>query len=64
MKKTSHKELATADIIEKIHAEQEKVRTSTFNYGMTRQKNVKEGRESKKLIAQLLTELKGRESKN
>jgi hypothetical protein len=43
-----------------LAAEMEKVRSLRFSYGMTRQKDVKAGRTSKKLIAQVKTELAAR----
>ncbi len=54
------KDMTTEDIVKKLKEEQEKVRAFGFSIGGTRVKNVKEGRDAKKLIAQLLTELKAR----
>jgi ribosomal protein L29 len=49
-----------AELNDMLAAEMEKVRSLRFSYGMTRQKDVKAGRTSKKLIAQLKTELAAR----
>jgi hypothetical protein len=58
-KKNTTKDMTTDDMIKLLAVEQEKVRANTFGAGITRQKNVKEGRASKKLIAQLKTKLQG-----
>ena len=63
-KNTSIKDMTTDEAVTMLRAEQEKVRTLTFTKGVTRQANVKEGRASKKLIAQLKTTLTSRAHKN
>ena len=58
--KASLKDKSTEELAEMLTAEMEKVRTLKFTFGMTRQKDVKAGRTSKKLIAQIKTELAAR----
>lgn len=50
----------TEELTKTLDEEREKVRSLGFSQGLTRVKNVKEGRTSKKLIAQVLTELRKR----
>lgn len=58
--KASLKDKSTEELAEMLTTEMEKVRTLKFTFGMTRQKDVKAGRTSKKLIAQIKTELAAR----
>ena len=51
------KDLTSAELVTKLKEEEEKIRGFKFAEGITRTKNVKEGRAAKKLIAQLKTEL-------
>lgn len=50
----------TEELVLSLATEMENVRGGKFTSGMTRQKDVKAGRTSKKLIAQLKTELAAR----
>ncbi len=54
------KDKTTAELVKTLTEEREKVRSSRFTQGVTRVKNVKESRTTKKVIAQLLTELNSR----
>jgi ribosomal protein L29 len=58
--KATLKDKTTEEIATMLAAELETVRKIGFNAGMTRTKDVKQGRTSKKLIAQLKTELASR----
>ncbi len=58
--KASLKDKSTEELVQMLTTEMEKVRTLKFTFGMTRQKDVKAGRTSKKLIAQVKTELAAR----
>lgn len=58
--KASLKDKSTEELGQMLATEMENVRSLKFTFGMTRQKDVKAGRTSKKLIAQLKTELAAR----
>ena len=60
MKKTDIKNMTTDELTKKLREEEIALHKITFAEGVTRIKNVKEGRAGKKLIAQLQTELRGR----
>lgn len=58
--KATFKDKTTEELATMLTTELENVRAGKFTQGMTRQKDVKAGRTSKKLIAQLKTELAAR----
>ncbi len=58
--KTDLKSKTTEELTTMLAAEQETLRKLNFSKGMTQMKDVKQGRTSKKLIAQLKTLLASR----